>query len=71
MNKLFTTNDKIKMSSCNKSIHKAMIIPVNNHQTNNNSVLNIKQKMNVNWNLQIISKATMSDCGWSRNCSHK
>ena len=44
MNTLFKNNDEIKRSGCDKSIHKAMRITVDIHQTNKNSVLQFNQK---------------------------
>ena len=54
MNILFKTNDEIKRSRCDKSIHKAMIINGNTHKTNKSPLLQFNRKMRVNWNLQII-----------------
>ena len=54
INMLFKTNDEIKISRCDQSIHKAMIIPVDIHQTNKKFSVTFNPKMHVNWNLQII-----------------
>ena len=48
MNKLFKTNDEIKIRICDRIIHKAMRIPVDIHQTNKISLLQFNQKMHVN-----------------------
>ena len=55
MNMLFKTKDEIKRRRCDINIHKDMIIPVDIHETNKNSLLQFNQKMYVNWNLKIIS----------------
>ena len=54
MNTLFKTNNERKIRICDKSIHMAMRIPVDIHQTNKSYLLQFNQKMHVNWNLQII-----------------
>ena len=52
MNKLFKTTDEIKVRICDKSIHKAMRIPVEIHQTNKHykphfpNIINIKLNPN-------------------------
>ena len=44
MNTLFKTNDERKGRTCNKSIHKAMIIPVDIHQTNKKLYVKVQPK---------------------------
>ena len=54
MNMLFKTKDEIKIRRCDRNIHKAMIIPVDIHETNKKLLLQFNQRIHVNWNLQII-----------------
>ena len=44
MSKLFNANDKIKMKRCDRSIHKAMIIHVDIHQTNKKFSVTVQPK---------------------------
>ena len=44
MNKLFKNNDKIKISICDKSIHKAIRITVDIHQTNKRLFVKVQPK---------------------------
>ena len=44
MNILSKNNDEIKRSRCDRSIHKAMIIPVDIHQTNKKFSVTVQPK---------------------------
>ena len=44
MNTLFNTNDERKRKICDKIIHKAMIIPVDIHQTNKKFSVTVQPK---------------------------
>ena len=44
MNSLFKTKDEKRRSICDKSIHKAMIIPVYVHHTNKNFSITVQPK---------------------------
>ena len=58
MNKFLKTNDEKKRRRCDKIIHKAMILLLTFIKQIKRSMLQLKQKMHVNWNFHIVM-ATM------------
>ena len=53
MNTLFENNDGIKRRKCDRNVQKDMRIPVDTYK-NKIDLLQLNQKIRVNWNLKII-----------------